>query len=317
LRFKVSEVTEKKDNTSVSFIPDDEIAHDIAAFLTLLLRRLITVSAKVREIHTNVPDEYPSVFKDWPVAFTKSLKLTSWKRQPSTVVYGIKGIEKITDYNPPPKAIDPEYVEKMFLSLPDLDHIESLVLSARRYALALELIQTQPDFSYQSLISSVEAIATSVFYSYKPSESEMVEIKRPVFNLALKYGLSEVQAKEIAIKACHENSWRHRKFKKFLCNNIGNELWTEDDVFINIAPLSPPKERFESALSQIYIGRSKGLHAGHHYPITATVGTTPWMPVKACMEFRSKSPFPPVTWFERVVNIALRTFVERSAGLST
>ncbi len=150
LRFKVSEVTEEKDNVSVSFIPDDEIARDIAAFLTLFLRRLITVSAKVREIHTNVPDDYPAAFKDWPVAFTKSLKLTSWKRQPSTVVYSIKGIEKITDYNPPPKAIDPDYVKKMFLSLPDLDHIESLVLSARRYALALELIENQPDFSYQS-----------------------------------------------------------------------------------------------------------------------------------------------------------------------
>lgn len=318
LRFKVSQVTEKKDNVSFSFLPDEDIARDIASFLSLFCRRLIIVSAKVRESRPNDPNEYPAVFRDWPIAFTNCLKLTSWKRQPSTVVYGAKGVERITDYNPPPKPIDPDYIKKIFLSLPHINHVESIVLSARRYALALELIQNQPDFSYQSLISSAETIATSVLRSYKPSETEMVDVKRPVFDLALKFGLSEGQAKEVAVAACQEHSWNHRKFKKFLCDHVGEELWTKDDVFMDMALLIPQKERFESALSQIYVSRSKGLHAGHHYPITAAVGTSPWLPAKIILELGSlKSPFPPVTWFERVVNIALRTFVERSAELSS
>lgn len=316
LRFGVSRVTEEKDNVSFSFLPDDEIASDIAAFLTLLFRRLVTVAAKVRESRPDQPNEYPAVFKDWPVAFTKSLKLSSWKRQPSGVVYGAKGIEKITDYNPPPKPVDPGYLNRIFSSLHDLDHAETIVLSARRYALALELIQDQPDFSYQSLISSVEAVATGVLRSFKPSEAEMVKVKHPVFDLALEFGLSEEQAQKLAIAACQEHSWTHRKFKKFICDHVGEEIWTKDDVFIDMAPLIPPKERFESALSQIYISRSKGLHAGEHYPITATVGTSPWMPAKIMLELgSSREPFPPVTWFERVVNVALRTFIERSAGL--
>jgi len=316
LRFKVREVTETKGRSSYMFIPDEEIARDIAAFLSLLCRRLITVAAKVRESHPHEMNDYPEIFRDWPVAFTGSLKLTSWQRHQSSVVYGAKGIEKIIDYNPQPKPVDPDYLKKMFLALPNLDHAESIVLSARRYALALELIQNRPELSYQFLISSIETIANRVCSSFKPSEDEMVKVKRPVFKLALKFGLSEPEAKQLAIEACKRDSWINRKFRKFLCDYVGDELWTKkDDVFIDMSFLIPKRERFEYALKTIYTNRGKNLHAGKDYPISATVGTSPFMPANIMLETDTKDLFPPVTWFERAVNIALRTYLERSAGL--
>ena len=317
LQFKVQGVTEKKGNVHFGYVPDDEIAQDIASLLTLLCRRLITVAAKVRESRPSIPNDYPGVFKDWPVAFISSLKLTSWKHKPSTAIYGSKGLEEIIDYNPPPRPINPAYLENLFLALPRLEQAERIVLGARRYALALELIEKQPDFSYQSLISGVETVAGGVLGSYKPNETEMIKFKRPVYELALKSGLSEEQAGKLAIAACQGVSWTKQKFIKFLSNYVTDELWTKDDVFVDMDYLMPKKDRLESALSQIYNIRSKGLHTGEHYPISATVGTSPLMPAKIMLELgNSKNPFPPVTWFERVVNISLRTFLERSVQSS-
>lgn len=179
LRFKVQQVTETKGNSCFTFVPDDEIARDLAAILSLLCRRLITVAAKVRESHPHDRDNYPAVFRDWPAGFTDSLKLTSWQRQPSSVVYGPKGIEKIIDYNPQPAPVDPTYLKRIFVALANLEHAESIVLSARRYALALELIQSRPEFSYQLLISSIEAIANRVCSSFRPSDDEMRRVKPP------------------------------------------------------------------------------------------------------------------------------------------
>lgn len=315
LRFKVREVTETKGRSSYMFIPDEEIARDIAAFLSLLCRRLITVAAKVRESHPHEMNDYPEIFRDWPVAFTNSLKLKSWQRQPSTVVTGPEGVE-IVNHNPPPNPVDSDYLKKMFLALPNLDHAESIVLSARRYALALELIQNRPELSYQFLISSIETIANSVCSSFRPNGDEMVKVKRPVFKLALKFGLGEPEAKQLAIEACKRDSWIYRKFSKFLCENVGDELWTKkDDVFVEMEFLVPKKKRFEYALRQIYKSRGKDLHAGINYPISATVGTSPFIPAKMMLELDKKDHFPPVTWFERVVSIALCSYLERSAGL--
>jgi hypothetical protein len=42
--------------------------------------------------------------------------------------------------------------------LPQLEHAESRVASARLDAVALELLREQPDIAYQLLISSVETI---------------------------------------------------------------------------------------------------------------------------------------------------------------
>jgi len=316
LRFRVREVTETKGRSSYMFIPDEEIARDLAALLSLLCRRLITVAAKVRQSQPKGLNDYPAVFRDWPVPFTGSLKLTSWQRQLSTVVYGVEGVKEIIDYNPPHNPVDPDYLKKMFLALPNLNHAESIVLSARRYALALELIQNRPELSYQFLISSIETIANSVCSSFKPNEDEMVKLRRPVFKLALKFGLSEPEAKQLAIEACKRDSWIYRKFSKFLCENVGDELWTKkDDVFVEMEFLVPKKERFEYALRQIYNNRGKNLHAGKNYPISGTVGASPLIPAKMMLELDTKDPFPPVTWFERVVNIALCTYLRCSAGL--
>ena len=88
LRFRAERVRETRGKTTYDFYPDEEIARDIAALLSLLLRRLITIAAKVREIHPRIEFSHeqelfihtPSEFlTDIPLDFVKRLTPIFWK----------------------------------------------------------------------------------------------------------------------------------------------------------------------------------------------------------------------------------------------
>ena len=104
-----------------------------------------------------------------------------------------------------------------------------------------------------------------------------------------------------------------RPWSKFLVDNCGEDVWTEDDVF-RIQPLYVPhRDQFEEALKQIYNARGKLTHGGHAFPSSAAFGIHPHVPARIMLELHPTKPgFPPLVWFERVVNSALRGFAKRS-----
>jgi hypothetical protein len=323
LTFKTSLITEQRGITSFISYFDLEIAQDLAALLSLFCRRLITVAAKVKEVH---PQQYGSEsesFLDWPIGFVNSLRVSNWERHPAVVAYGLGGIKGIIDYNPPPLGVASDHLQSLFTALPDLRQAESFVFSARLYALALEHISDDVDISYQLLISSIEAIANDVFKSFTPSESEMVGTKKSVAKLATEFGLPEDKARQLAIEACKGITWSRRKFTKFICDYTDDALWVENDLFRVPADFLPKKENFKSALAQIYGMRGKATHGGRAYPTIAKIGTDPMIPAEAMLDIGgmldtdgSQSVFPPVAWFERVVNYSLRGFLHHSMKAS-
>lgn len=313
LRFTTQIVTQKREkaNTSyLTFCPDDEIAKDITALLCLFCRRLITICAKVREIYPNQPE----VIRDLPIDFVNSLKAVSWKRHPATSTLFPNGTIQVIDYNPPQRALSPEKLKRLFLALPDLPCAESVIRSARLYALALELIYQDTDIAYQLLISSVETIANAVHQSYTPTKADMLKTKGNVAELAVKFGLSKEKANQLMVEACKGIPWAKKKFSKFLLENVSDALWKADDLF-KLPPQFPlpNKNDFEAAIHEIYEARSKALHSGGSFPASASIVTGPMLPAKALFELDgTQRPFPPVSWFERVVNIAIQSFVERT-----
>lgn len=312
LRFTADRASEKRRMGKSSFYPDEEIARDIATLLCLFSRRLVTVSAKIREMHPKQYEGEQEVFRDWPIGFVNSLKVNHWDRQPATVVYGPGGVNKIIDYNPKPKPISSRKLQKLFLSLPSSHYAESIVKSARLYTLALERIGQDVDIAYQLLIASIETIANDFYRRYAPTESEMIEVKKNVLNLAIQLGLTEEKGKQLAIEACKGMFWHTRKFSKFLTENTGEELWTEDDVFKLPERFLPKKLDFESAIKEIYEARGKASHSGGIYPASAHLGTRSTLPVEVLLDIgHSERPFPPIAWFERVVNSAITGFMYR------
>jgi hypothetical protein len=313
LRFSVPQITEKHGQKISVFYPDEEIARDLSAILTLLCRRLITVAAKIREGHQRErPDESP-FFQDWPIGFVKSLNPKHWEYKPSIIEYGLEGISGITDYNPPPLGIDPIHLKCILESISHQPFGESLVLSARLYSLALQQLEKDIDIAYQLLIATIETIANEVLKAFVPSEKEMIDAKSSVANLAQQFGLSEDQASQMAIVACKDNLWSQRKFIKFIIYNATDDLWKEDDLFKLPTTFLPQKEDFEAVLKSIYRARGKFTHRGYPFPPSSIIGVGPTAPSRVFMSIDwSKDIFPPVVWFERVVSNALNLFVERS-----
>jgi hypothetical protein len=294
---------------------DFEIVQDLAALLSLFCRRLITVTTKVREIHPNHHGSEVDPFLDWPIGLVSSLRILNWKYQPAEVVYRGRDIEKINDYNPPPLAILPDDFQDFFATLSELPQAESFILSARLYALALENIMDDVDIAYQLLISSIETLANDALKSFTPTEPEMVEAKKAVVKLATEFGLPENKARKLATEACKDIPWSRRKFIKFVCDYTDESVWTKDELFTIPSDFLPKKEKFKSALSEIYSMRGKATHRGRPYPSSARVGTGSTIPNEAMLDIMkpdgSNSVFPPVAWFERVTNYSLCGFLRQ------
>jgi hypothetical protein len=291
------------------FHPDKEVARDLAALLTVLCRRLITVMGKSAE---RVADYGYPEFERIPQPI-RSMRNVYWPPHPARLVVG-RNSKEIEDYNPPAKPVDPGALTALLLGLPQVPHAESIVASARLYALALELIHDRQEIAYQLLVSSVETIASETLPD--PDEDEKARRMQPVSDLAKTYGLEEGKARSLAITACNvETRWSTRKFKKFLTDNTDNRIWEEDDLYKVPLPLLPRQENFQQTLSKIYTARSAATHAGQQFPVTASYSGGPEISTRVAMKmFSLDSVFPPVVWFERVVNMAIRTYWERAVS---
>jgi hypothetical protein len=288
------------------FHPDSDVARDLAALLTLLCRRLITVSGKASEQYAN--HEYYE-FGHLPLPLATSMRRVYWPSRPASVLISHKS-QQVLDNNPPHLAVNPCALTTSLLQLPNAKEAESIVASARLYALALELLFDQPEIAYQMLISAVETMANAALKKYQPSEAEKLEHKKSVFDLAMDMELGEWSAKQLALAACNSEFWATKKFKKFLTENIDGSIWdNEDDLFRMPRQLLPKREDFERTLGRIYKARSHATHLGHQFPAAARYAGGGMIPMHIATEFYlSESPFPPVIWFERIVNNAIRNF---------
>jgi len=315
LQFCAPFVHETKGATTTGFYPDEDIARDLTALLTLFCHRLITVATKIHEHHPKHYDNELLIFRDLPIGFVKSLKPVHWVRQPVSFVYGgPDGITEIKDNNPAPLGVGPNQIKKLLLSLPQLSFATSVVQSARLYSLALQQIRSDVDVAYQLLVAAIEVMANEVLDNFKPNVGDMVFTQSSVERLATEFGLNAEQSCALAVEACKREQWISRKFKKFILDNITDEPWREDDLFKLPSQYFPNKNEFEKALSDIYDARSQLLHHGRSFPPGAQMGISYRVPFRVGMECfdPSSKRFPPVVWFERVVNCAINNFIEAS-----
>jgi hypothetical protein len=314
----VEEKEETKFGTSIHmYHPDDEVVRDLAALLSLLCRRLITVAGKANERHAN----YRHVLFDrqpFPLPLATSMRRVFWRSHPLTLITSFEG-QEIQDYNPRPKPVDARRLTDLLLGLPTIQHARSLVAACRLYALALEFIHDRPDISYQLLISSVETIANGVYRSFQPCDEAKLEHQKAVYDRALSLGLGEEAAKQLTIESCKREWWATRKFKQFLKENVAESVWTEQDELFHQMRLEqlPKGEEFDRTLGKIYEARSKATHEGQPFPATAYYTGGPSISMRAgSLLFGTESPFPPVVWFERVVSSALCGYRERAVPTS-
>ncbi len=319
LRFTAEYVTEVSGNFSSHFLPDEDIVEDLCAMLTLLSRRLIAPVVKLRETSAYECAALGSFGSDVPLPLLPVSRFPMWSRRPLSIITSPEG-RRVVSHDPPPVGVDPSALQKLLLKLPESRQAALLLNAARLYKTAMELIETRPDISYQLLISTVESLANAALKDYQPSESEMVEAKKSVFQRAREFGLEEDKARQLALDACRGDRWLSRKFRQFLSTYASSrEIWARDRLFIVTENLCPQPEDFDSVLGRIYRIRSRNLHAGSPFPRHVGLGTAPSYPARDLpLDPLATPDVPPVPWFERVVSVASQRFIqEQTSAAST
>ena len=308
MRFSTEYITEPDGPYSHSFFPHAEIARDVAALLSLYCRRLVTVFGNVRERYSD--PHLPPALGDWPTEIASLPPAASWAVRPASVVYGIRG-DKVTEYQPPTVEFDAPTFSRLLNFLPQWDLSAELIRAARLYTLALELIETRFSVAYLLLVSAAETVAGAALKDDSPDEAVKKKRFSRVRDAAIKVGCSEDAADQVMLAAAEGERWATWKFVKFLMGNVDTaELARQDEVMMTPPELCPAASEVEPALKHIYRARSGASHAGKEWPIAAQVGPNMNVPLRAFADvMNEKAGFPPIGWFERVVQSAIMRFV--------
>ncbi len=300
-----------------SFVPDAEVAEDLAAILTLLLRRLITVRSHVRAVpNQDVLTRY-SPLRDWPLP-TNEGRAVAWRRRGSAYAVGEGGkVVDMTHYDAPALAVDVRWLTTTLATLAQLPEATAIVMAARLYSQAMQLIEDRPDVAYHLLVAAGETL-TGVAVKDPPAREHMIKAKERVWREAVARGLPDDAAKDLAVLACDGMSWATQKFVRFLTEFGTDARWSKDDLFVDVG-WNPKKETFTQALTEVYRARSGALHRGKPYPPTVGLGTSSQIPHRALSQigFGEFKGVPPATWFEKVLQNSAIDFINKRCAAAT
>lgn len=216
------------------------------------------------------------------------------------------------------------------------------VLAMRLYHSAIEMMYTDPEFSYLFLVTCLETISSVVYHEYKPSDEgdhpteleEFLASRFPGWNKLINSSSPETKSQLLEV-LLHDESFVFRKLLKFVTENVPEVFWTETeddakpDYLTSIVGPGPeglgkeyishsditikPWERIKKAdlkrqLRDIYNARSRLIHEGIRLPESIVVGHFRLVPVEAVDEM-AHPLLPPLITFERLVSYSMVEFL--------
>lgn len=319
LTFKAPyEVKKDTETFRSSGIFPEEIAKEFAAFLSLVTRRRVFIGKQMR--YNGLPieqevDLYPQSH------FQERQRL---------------------------KEIDPKEIYQLLEKLQALDRriANSFILAMRLYHSAIEMMYTEPEFSYLFLVTSLEAISSIVYKKEDVMPSDVgdghTELDR-FMDSQYKgwrelYDTSNPECRAQVIKVLLRNEkFIRRKFKKFTNDNVPERFWseTEDDAkpdYLTSIIESSGQERISHSdtsmrdwekiekesltrvLGDIYNARSKLIHEGIQLPASIVVGHFQRLPIEAIETLEEGLQIPPLLTFERLVSYSMVEFLRKQHG---
>lgn len=305
LTFRAPLQTHETDHvSSAGFLPD-EIAKEFAAFLSIVTRRRVFAVGQTRA------DELPI---EETADFYQSLHFQEKQRL---------------------KEIQPSEINRL-LNLQAMDRrlARSFVLAMRLYHSAVEMMFTEPEFSYLFLVMSIEAISSVAYENLRPSDEgdgrteldQFLSSTYPGWQKLCDTSTPELRTQVIKMLLTKAYFTR-RKFREFICANVPDAFWneTEDDAkpdYLQGAIVAGPdgfgREQFSRAdmairdleriqpenlkqtLDKIYQARSELVHQGIPLPPNIVVGhfrMIPWRVVDSMMEVAASGQLNPTVIF--------------------
>ena len=312
------EVKQESDTIHVSGIFADETAKEFAAFLSLNTRRRVFAVRQTR--YNGLPLEQEA--------------------EPYQRAHYQEG-QRLTEIEP----------SEMYGLLQNLQTMErptanAFVLAMRLYHSAVEMMYTEPEFSYLFLVTCLEAISSALYKGYESSNEGANRTELEEFLNARFPGLDKLidplppeNRSQLVKVLLYKERFTFRKMLKFVTDNVPEAFFdeTEDDAkpdyltsILGPGPDGLGKEEIshsnitirqweridkadlKRALRSIYNARSSLVHEGIRLPESIVVGHFRSLPSGAVSEMTQLPlALPPLMTFERLVSYSLVGFLRR------
>jgi len=237
-----------------------------------------------------------------------------------------------------PKIIDPKEIEQLLNVLQDMPErvTDSFILASRLYHSAVEMMYTEPDFSYLFLVTAVEAISGAAYEGYKLTSKEEQESfldKRRGGWRDLSGSLSTSEEEKLRELLLRNEKFISVKFSRFIEDNVPGRFWSETMDDARPAALSDiatsELERIEKGkliqtLKNIYKARSRLIHDGVRLPASILFGLWQWMKPETFLKMATEMKanlkndlgtprllIPPLLTFERLVSYSMVEFLRK------
>jgi hypothetical protein len=222
---------------------------------------------------------------------------------------------EVSSHDPHPFAINESDFFDWFAAVRSHSDRTSILSAARLYAASLEHQWRYPEISYQLLVFAVEAVAGRAFKQWIPEDSDRLQhsASGAVMKIATEAKLDSDLSRRLALAAAEGNTWLSRKFCLFLTRFASDPTWPSDgtdSLHPNLdLPHAPKSDEFDAVLKRVYKARGGVVHAGGRIPDEAFLGANTRLSPEAFVALMAPTePFPPLPWFERVLNQAINSF---------
>ena len=318
LTFKAPyEVKKDSENFQSGGIFPNEIANEFSAFLSVVTRRRIFASKQVR-------------YDGLPLEEEADIYVRSQSQERQRL-----------------KEIDPNQIYHLLRNLQSIDRniANGYVLAIRLYHTAVQMLYTEPEFSYLFMVMCLEAISSVVYKDYQPPDKNIFLDSRYSGWKDIANQLSQEKQNTFIALLLKNEKYTFRKIVNFVQEYLPESYWleTEDDAkpdylirVIGVGPDGQGEEKIEHSdislqeyerldrnnieetLRYIYSARSKLIHEGKRFPAGIVIGHFRRVPAKAfieMMEIKSKQlnnsypKVPPLLTFERLVSISLVNYL--------
>lgn len=310
------EVKRDTDQFHLAGIFPDEIAREFAAFLSLITRRRVFAVGQTR--YDGLPLEREA----------ETYQQSHYQERQRL------------------REIGPSEIYSLLTNLQAIDRgvAQGFVLAMRLYHSAVEMMYTEPEFSYLFLVTCLETISSVVCRDYRPTDEgdhpteldKYLDSRYPGWHELVGASSPEHRSKLLKVLLRSER-FVFRKLLKFVTENTPECFWneTEDDAkpdYVRIM-LGPgpdgfgrecfsrsdiavrPWERISQAeleirLRDIYEARSKMIHEGIRLPESIMVGHCRLLPAEAAIG-STRPVIPPLITLERLVSYSMVEFLRK------
>ena len=310
------EVKQDSDTIHVSGIYADETAKEFAAFLSLNTRRRVFAVRQTR--YNGLPLEQET--------------------EPYQRAHYQEG-QRL-------KEIEPSEIYGLLQNLQAMERptANAFVLAMRLYHSAVEMMYTEPEFSYLFLVTCLEAISSALYRGHESSNGGADPTELEEFLNSRFPGLDKLidplppQNRSQLVKVLlNKKSFTFRKMLKFITDNVPEAFFdeTDDDAkpdyltsILGPGPDGMGKEEISHSditirqwerinkadvkrtLSKIYGARSRLVHEGKRLPESIVVGHFRSLPSGAVSEMMHPPlPLSPLMTFERLVSYSMVGFL--------